>query len=138
MVEAGHCVPVNIQLHGFSMQPLVRRLRDVVTIIPLQRPLKKGDVVLFQRRDGAYVVHRVWKLRDSQVQTMGDHVRCADAWMPVTAILGLVTHVKRDERRFCIDTLAWRSMGRVWLALHPLRKGVRRILGALKRRLLRR
>lgn len=138
MVEAGNSIPVKIQLHGFSMQPLVRRLRDTVTIIPLTRLLKKGDVVLFQRRDGAYVVHRVWKLGENQVQTMGDNVRHADAWMPADAVLGLVTHVKRGKYRFCIDTPLWRGIGRVWLAFHPLRSGLRRVLGGVKRRYLRR
>ena len=138
MVEAGNSIPVNIQLYGASMQPLVRRLKDTVTIVPLKRPLKKGDVVLFQRRDDTYVVHRVWKLRGNQVQTMGDNVRSADAWMSPDAVLGLVTHVKRGGCRFCIDTPIWRSLGRAWLAIHPLRKGVRRVLGGIKRRIRRR
>ena len=138
MVEAGNSIPVNIQLHGYSMQPLVRRLRDTVTIVPLKRPLKRGDVVLFQRRDDTYVVHRVWKLRENQVQTMGDNVRSADAWIPVDAVLGLVTHVKRGGCRFCIDTTIWRTLGRAWLTIHPLRKGLRCVLGGIKRRIRRR
>ena len=39
MVEAGNSIPVNIQLYGASMQPLVRRLKDTVTIVP-QFPIR--------------------------------------------------------------------------------------------------
>ena len=35
--------PVTIPLEGSSMMPLIRRSMDPVTIVPLQRPLKKGD-----------------------------------------------------------------------------------------------
>ena len=55
-------ISVTTTLVGDSMRPLIRRGLDRVTIIPLRRKLHKGDVVLFSRGDGVYVVHRVWKL----------------------------------------------------------------------------
>lgn len=123
------------------MRPLVRRGRDHVTITPLTRALKKGDVVLFARRDGRYVVHRVRRLRVGAVETLGDACRNPDGWMPADCIWGLVTRVERGGRAINLDTPFSRSLGRVWMALLPLRRlyySARRFAGrcyhALKRR----
>ena len=48
MGQAGDMIPVTIPLAGDSMRPLIRRNRDKVTIIPLNRELQIGDIVLFQ------------------------------------------------------------------------------------------
>ncbi|MBQ0059556.1 MAG: hypothetical protein KBS83_06330, partial [Lachnospiraceae bacterium] len=47
MAAQGIDIPVRIQLHGYSMQPLIRRMRDYVTIVPVDREMMVGDVVLF-------------------------------------------------------------------------------------------
>ena len=43
----GTVIPMRIPLEGDSMRPLIRRGRDPVTIVPLSRALKRGDVVCF-------------------------------------------------------------------------------------------
>ena len=48
----GNMLPVKITLDGDSMRPLIRRGKDPVTIIPVNRPLKKGDIVKWNK-DGA-------------------------------------------------------------------------------------
>ncbi len=62
LCRSGACPPVKITLAGNSMRPLIRKDRDLVTIVPLSRSLKIGDVVLFSRFDGSYVVHRLYKI----------------------------------------------------------------------------
>ncbi|MBR2942674.1 MAG: S24/S26 family peptidase [Clostridia bacterium] len=46
--QQGDRIPVTITLEGDSMRPLIRRGRDRVTIVPLDREIRKGDVVLFR------------------------------------------------------------------------------------------
>ena len=121
LTQEGLSIPVRIQLNGYSMQPLVRRLKDHVTIIPLKRPLKRGDVVLFADDLGRYVVHRVWKLEENRVITLGDNCKYPDAPLRYDQIWGLVTKVERGSRAIDLNSAAAKAYGHLWMALYPMR-----------------
>ena len=117
----GAAPPVTICLEGESMRPLIRRGRDPVTIVPLQRELKKGDVVLFALGE-RYIVHRVWKLKPGWVRTFGDNCWNPEPWFPETQVLGQVVRYVRNGRTHRLDTPFARGWGRMWLAVHPIRR----------------
>ena len=119
--------PVTICLEGESMRPLIRKGRDPVTIVPVRGEMKKGDVVLFTLGDGRYVVHRVWRLREGLVRTLGDNCVNPEPWFPRTQVLGQVVRFSRNGHVFRLDTPAARAFGRVWMALFPMRRGYKRI-----------
>lgn len=59
MIEEGHThVPVPIR--GDSMRPFLRG-GDFVFLSPLPEKIQPGDILLYQRPNGQYVVHRVYK-----------------------------------------------------------------------------
>lgn len=118
----GNWLPVRITLQGDSMRPLIRRGKDFVTILPLMRPVKKGDIVLFADAAGRYVVHRVKKSTAATVITQGDHCTKADAPLRPDQIWGLVTRVERGKRTFSVDTPVARLLGRLWICAVPLRR----------------
>lgn len=118
--------PVTICLEGESMRPLIRKGRDPVTIVPVRGEMKKGDVVLFTLGDGRYVVHRVWRLREGLVRTLGDNCVNPEPWFPRTQVLGQVVRFSRNGHAFRLDTPAARAFGRVWMALFPIRRGYKR------------
>ena len=123
----GTVIPMRIPLEGDSMRPLIRRGRDPVTIVPLSRALKRGDVVLFENPPGRYVVHRVRRLKDGRVQTLGDNCWNPDPWMPEKQVLGQALQAERNGRRIPLDNRAARACGRLWMACHPLRMCYRRL-----------
>lgn len=122
LAREGAAPPVTIPLEGSSMQPLIRRSLDPVTIVPLQRPLKKGDVVLFTTRPGRYVVHRVWKLENDRLQTLGDNCRNPDGWMPYDCVIGQAVSFRRNGRKYPLDSSGARLWGWLWMVLFPIRK----------------
>ncbi len=126
LAREGAAPAVTICLEGESMRPLIRKGRDPVTIVPLQRELKKGDVVLFVLGDDRYVVHRVWKLDAGRVRTFGDNCWNPEPWFPREQVLGQVVKFSRSGRIHRLDTPAARAWGRAWMALHPLRLVYRR------------
>lgn len=73
MVADGMDFNTKIYTLGVSMFPLLRSKGDSVTIVPLNRQLKKGDVVVFLRSDGKYVAHRVCWYDEKTVKTIGDN-----------------------------------------------------------------
>lgn len=59
--------PVN----GTSMRPMLKT-NDVVT---LDKPndLKVGDIVLYRRLNGAFILHRIIKINNDSYSIVGDH-----------------------------------------------------------------
>lgn len=126
LAREGAAPPVTICLEGDSMRPLIRRGRDPVTIVPLQRVLKKGDVVLFKLGE-RYIVHRVWRMKERFVQTFGDNCWNPEPWFPQEQVLGQVVRLVRNGRTVRLDTRLARGWGRMWLGIHPIRKCYKRL-----------
>lgn len=149
LAEQGANIPVRITVNGWSMQPLIRKGRDPVTILPLTRGIRQGDIVLFS--DPArerYVLHRAWQVEESRVLTWGDNCVSPDGWLPVSAIWGLAVQLERGGRTLRLDSESaakrgmilaryahWRCRTRVRMckALRPVLGSVWRRLKAMKR-----
>lgn len=120
----GQAVPVRVQVNGDSMRPLLRRRRDYVTIVPMDRPPCVGDIVLFpgKRLGGDYVLHRVLRIKGQRMQTLGDGCLHPDAWMDIGQAWGRATRIERG--RLTIDTccIFWRVVAFMWMGLYPIRK----------------
>lgn len=125
-------ISVRIQLNGYSMQPLIRKQRDYVTIYPLRRDLKRGDIVLFADDAGRYVVHRVRSMTPHKVITQGDHCRMPDAPLDYEQIWGLVTKLERNGRVVSLDCFIARLYGRSWMALLSVRIVNYKIYGRMR------
>lgn len=41
------------------MHPFVEQGRDKITLAPIQDQVRKYDVILYKRKNGAFVLHRV-------------------------------------------------------------------------------
>ena len=82
------------------MFPLVRWNRDYVTIMPFDREIVLGDIVLFNEPEtGRYVVHRVWEIKNNMVLTWGDHCDRPDGWIPQSCVWGKVNLIERGKRQ---------------------------------------
>ena len=132
----GSAPPVRIQLNGTSMNPLIRGYRDYVTVIPPEKQLKIGDIVLFcEPKTARYVVHRVWDLENGRVLTWGDNCQRPDGWMPNEAIWGKISLIERGKRKILPDphkgmkwARFWHRVGIVYRLLRQYKAGiVRRI-----------
>ena len=57
---------------GSSMTPFLAHGRDTVYLSRLTRPARKGDILLYRRDNGAYVLHRVRKAGRTELTMVGD------------------------------------------------------------------
>lgn len=62
-----------IPITGTSMNPLLYQNRDFVKIVKPSLPLKLGDIPLYRRADGAFVLHRVVGIKEN-----GEYIMCGD------------------------------------------------------------
>lgn len=121
-------IPVTLRLNGCSMQPLIRKQKDIVTVVPVNRPVRTGDIVLFARSDGVYVIHRICKIKGGTVLTIGDNCVDFDAPMPASQVWGIAVSLERNGKKIRLDSSFSRACGRLRMATRPARLLLKKLL----------
>lgn len=57
LISEGH--QVTIPVRGNSMSPFLTDGRDRVLLTPVPERISRGDIVLFRRKSGQYILHRI-------------------------------------------------------------------------------
>ena len=60
-------------IHGKSMLPMLEEATDAVRLIPVRRELVPGDIPLYRRPDGTYVLHRILAVKKKYFVIRGDN-----------------------------------------------------------------
>ncbi len=119
-IEAGSEVILTVT--GNSMRPYLRHLRDQVVLKKCDpRALKVGDVPLYQRADGSFVLHRVVALGASTYTMCGDAQTQKEYGVPNSRILAVATGFYRRGKYVSCDAFSYRLYMRLWLAVLPCR-----------------
>lgn len=129
---------------GVSMRPLLRARRDVVVIEKrTAERCKKLDAVLFVRKNGQYVLHRILKVYDGGYWIVGDN--CYNGENVVeNQILGIMTSFKRGKHMISVSDWRYKLYVHIWCDIYPIRfallktkRFVFRILRIIKRKIFR-
>lgn len=137
--ERGRCV---FQTVGDSMEPILHNRFSTVVIEKIARPLAVNDVVLFHRPpgvlknqpEGAYVLHRIVKVREADYLICGDN-RFYREPVPKEWILGVMTgFFNAEEYVDCATDEAYRHYVKRLRYHYPL-KWLRAFPGRVVRKL---
>ena len=63
----------SVRPRGTSMLPLLRPGEDTVTLAPPPEQIQKNDILLFRRKSGAFVLHRVYRVEGDTFTMVGDN-----------------------------------------------------------------
>ena len=122
---------------GVSMWPMLRNCRETIVVRPPQGRLRPFDVALY-RRGNAYVLHRVIDVGKDGYRIIGDN--CIEyEQVNESQVIGVLDEYWRGERHCDPHSRAWLAYARVWHAVFPVRRIVKRAraaAGRLKRRVL--
>lgn len=129
LVKEGKSVPVLVS--GSSMTPFLIHARDMVLMSPIDRKLKKGDIVCFQRPDGRFVLHRIIYVKPEGYYIVGDNQTDIEGPVPKDRIFALITRVKRKDEWLGPEDFRWKFFEKVWIRILPLRGPVSRAYGIL-------
>ena len=125
---------VSLTVTGNSMTPFLVHGRDQICFHKPDGPLKKGDMALFRRRNGDYVMHRVWRTDPKGgYYFLGDGQQEIEGPIAPEQICGVVSRVCRKGTWIGPGTFWWDFFAGPWLWLRPLRPGFRRIWGGISR-----
>ena len=118
---------------GTSMRPMLIGERDQVVLSPLPGKLKKYDLPLYQRDDGAYVLHRISKVGDTYT-CIGDNQYIYEPNVRHDQMIGLVTAFVHNGKRYKVTDISYRIYSVLWCNSRYLR----RALGYIYRHIFRR
>ena len=121
-----------VRVTGTSMRPLLRHMRDSVTIAAPGR-IRAGDIVLFDRGNGRYALHRVIRTQKDTFAMAGDRQRHIETGLAYGQIAGVVVSIERGGRTISARSLPARAYGGAMVLRARLRLLARQILRPLKR-----
>lgn len=118
VMDTGAAAPLVIS--GNSMSPFLIHGRDTVYLSKIHRPLKKGDMILYRRDSGAYVLHRICAVGETYT-LVGDAQQEKEPGIRQDQILALVTAVQRKGKLLKKGSFWWDFFEKVWIRMIPLR-----------------
>ena len=121
----------NLTVTGNSMWPMMLSGRDSVILIPPGNE-KKGDVVLYQRASGQYVLHRIIDV------TRDGYIFCGDNQVMRELVakeqfIAVMESFTRNGKHYSRNTFSYRIYQTVWVELFFLRPFYFKVRGVFSR-----
>lgn len=130
LLQEAQFVPLVIS--GNSMSPFLRHGRDTVYLSRVTKPPKRGDMVLYRRENGSYILHRIYCCRDGLYDMVGDGQCSLEPDIRPDQILAVVTAVRRKGKLLKKGSVLWKFFEHAWLVLLPVRPAISRLNGRLR------
>ena len=99
---------------GISMLPLLRQGRDSVALRRVDSPIRKNDILFYQRPDGSFVLHRVRAVTPHGLTLWGDNKTKPELGVSPDWVIGRVTRILRDDKEVTCDGPRYRWYLRLW------------------------
>lgn len=124
-----------ITVTGMSMYPFLRDGKDEVELTGATfENVRKGDIVLFKRTGGAYVLHRILRKKTDCFYIVGDAQQRVEGPIVPEQLKARVTRVKRGERVIDCNSIFMKTAVALWMVLLPFRTGIIKGYGKIRRR----
>ena len=141
VLKSGQTARLNVV--GTSMNPFISTNRDSVELKSTGfADIRKGDIVLFQRENGKFVLHRVYKKTADCFYMLGDAQTWIEGPLYPNQVFAKATAIHKEKATLlnkkgsvlACDSLKWRTISSVWMILRPFRKVIMKCYLALTRR----
>lgn len=116
---------VSIIVAGNSMSPFLIHKRDRVFFEKPDRPLKAGDIVFYQRANGRYIMHRIWKVKEDGYYIVGDAQTEIEGPIRPDQVFALITKCERKGKMITSGDFWWDFFEKVWIHMIFLRPLIR-------------
>lgn len=124
LVEEGR--EVSCCVSGGSMAPFLADGRDYVLLTKAEDPLRRGDVVFFERSDGRFILHRILKCTPQGYYMVGDGQSCVEGPVAREQVFAKLKAAKRKGVWIGPGNFWWEFFARVWICLVPFRKNIQK------------
>lgn len=120
---------------GNSMFPMLKNRVSRVKLSPAGQ-LKAGDLPLYRRDDGAFVLHRIIKYDGEYYSMCGDNQYVLERGIRPNQIIAVVTAFSRDGKKWTnSNNVLYMIYIRIWMFVRILKWFVQGVSSRLKRML---
>lgn len=108
---------------GVSMLPCIRAKKDILHLVSVNQPPELYDIVLYRRKNGALILHRILGRNDSGYVLCGDNQYLLESGIKEQQILGVLQGFYRgDDYIECGKDPGYQIYVRIWCFSLTLRK----------------
>ena len=132
MLEVTETVPLVIS--GSSMIPFLAHGRDTVYLSKVRKPLRRGDMVLYRRDSGSYILHRIYRVEGDTYTMVGDAQQGLEPGIRDDQIIAMVTAVRRKGKLLKKGSFWWWFFEHFWLWALPCRPTLTQLYSFIKRK----
>lgn len=118
---------------GNSMSPFLINGRDTVYLSRLTHPVRRGDMLLYQRENGNYVLHRVFKAEPESLTMIGDAQTILEPGIRRERVIAIVTRVERKGKLLGPGSFWWGFFEKIWIRIISLRRIAERLYSWVRR-----
>lgn len=119
LLDVAEQVPLVIS--GSSMYPFLHHRRDTVYLSKVTGLLKRGDMILYRRPSGQYVLHRILRVGQGTYDLLGDRQTVVEPGIRDSQVLAVVTAVRRDGKLLRPGERVWDFYEKCWISMIRLR-----------------
>ena len=111
---------VQFSPNGISMLPMLAPERDSVVLSPVTARLRRGDLPLYRRKNGQYVLHRVI-FAGERYTCCGDNQVDLERDIEHAQLIAVVSSFTLKGKHISVKAPAYRLYCFVWMASRPFR-----------------
>ncbi|MEG2044813.1 MAG: S24/S26 family peptidase [Clostridia bacterium] len=119
MLSAGK--EIEITITGDSMFPTLHNRRDMVVLAKTE-DFKRGDIVLYRRKTGQFVLHRIVRISDEDLFLVGDNQKDIESGITKADVIATVKEITRNKKHFSVTNKRYRLYSYIWLLIIPFRR----------------
>ena len=122
---------VKMQVSGISMTPILHDIQDSV-VLTKPHKVKKYDIVLHQRENGQYILHRIIKKKGNVLTIAGDFEVEKEYPVYTEQIIAKVIAFTRNGKDYKPGDFIIRLYSFIWVMIFPLRQKVLFLMNLLR------
>lgn len=127
-----HDTQAALPVTGSSMVPFLVHGRDQVLLQPPPPALHRGDIALYRRENGHYVLHRVCRTDENgRYYFVGDAQQVIEGPIAPQQILAAAVQACRKGKWIGPGDFWWDFFASAWLLLRPVRRPILMLYGRL-------
>lgn len=117
LLENRDITALPLVVSGNSMSPFLVHGRDTVYLSAFDGKAVKGDILLYKRDNGSYVLHRVYSADDNGYTMVGDAQTLLEKNIRTDQVVAAVKAVKRKGKLQKKGCLCWDFFEKVWIRM---------------------
>ena len=131
IIDAGGAVRLTVT--GRSMFPTLVEKRDSVILIKPGK-LKKSDIILYQRTNGDYVLHRIVNVKKGGFALCGDNQTAIEFPIYENQVIAVVSAIIRKGKIIEKNNITYKISAMIWTNFISLRPFMFRTIIKMKNR----